>query len=161
MRIVDIGMQIEIVFPFFAQDVVFPSITICNLNQVEASFLKSLNVYGNITLTNLLMDHFIGGHNENINQDDKLFINKTIETLGIDSSTTFLSKSRQKCQNLFISLSFQGKQLKWRHINDLTMGPMHYPTDFGSCCLLVPHIDFEPFQTHLTLGQHIPMNYSG
>ena len=38
------------------QDVVFPSITICNLNQVEASFLKDLGIFGNNMMTKILFD---------------------------------------------------------------------------------------------------------
>ena len=28
---------------------------------------------------------------------------------------------------------------------DQNIGPSYFPTDFGACCLFVPHIDFEGF----------------
>ena len=41
---------------------VFPSVTICNLNQIEADFLIWQNAYGNLERTNLLTKEFVDGH---------------------------------------------------------------------------------------------------
>ena len=79
----------------------FPSLTVCNLNQVEMSFLKENGVYGNITKTNLLLKEFIKGNQGNLSYDDQIFVNETIENLGINLGWTFLERSRQLCQNLF------------------------------------------------------------
>jgi hypothetical protein len=32
----------------------------------------------------------------------------------------------------------------WNQIDEITLGPAYYPTDFGSCCLLIPHFDLKP-----------------
>ena len=40
----------------------FPSVTICNLNQIEADFLIWQNAYGNLERTNLLTKEFVDGH---------------------------------------------------------------------------------------------------
>ena len=70
---------------------------------------------------------------------------RNAEFLGVSSLTRL---SRQKCKNLFISMSFRDKSLTWKDIaiderNHSKIGPSYYPTDFGACCLFVPHIDFE------------------
>ena len=39
---------------------------------------------------------------------------------------------------MYITL-FKGKSLTWK---DGMLGPIFYPTDFGSCCILVPHLYF-------------------
>ena len=49
---------------------------------------------------------------------------------------------------------FRKKSLNWRDIpvderNHNEIGPSYYPTDFGACCLFVPHIDFEGFDPNL------------
>ena len=58
----------------FLQDVVFPSITVCNLNQMEASFFRYLNASGNATLTNLLINEFLNGRPENLTENEKIII---------------------------------------------------------------------------------------
>ena len=63
------------------QDIEFPSVTVCNLNQVEASFLKELNVYGNTTMTKLLFDEFINGHQNNLSQEEEELIEKVYTNL--------------------------------------------------------------------------------
>ena len=75
-------------------------------------------------------------------------------------ASSFTLKTRQSCKNLFISMSFQDKSLSWREVgNDFShqaIGPSYYPTDFGACCLFVPHIDFEgfnPAKENVTYGE--------
>ena len=128
------------------QDVVFPSLTICNLNQVEASFLKENNAYGNITRTNILHNEFIRGRNGTLSQADEIFVNEIKETLDIGLGWSFLEKSMQSCANLFISITFRGMNLTWNQypLEEGIIGPITYPTDFGSCCYLVPHLDLRP-----------------
>ena len=72
---------------------------------------------------------------------------KNADFLGASS---FTLATRQLCKNLFISMSFQDKSLSWREIvgtefSHNAIGPSYYPTDFGACCLFVPHNDFEGF----------------
>ena len=114
------------------------------MNQVEASFLKDFNAYGNITRTNILMNEFIKGRQGNLSKADEVFVNEIKETLSFDEGYSFLDSSMQSCRNLFISISFRGKKLTWNQLHT-TFGPNIYPTDFGSCCLLVPHLHLRPY----------------
>ena len=60
-------------------------------------------------------------------------------------------QTRQSCRNLFIGMDFRGKFLQWKDLpsnknfeyQHYRVGPSFYPTDFGACCLFVPHVDFE------------------
>ena len=131
----------------------FPSLTICNLNQVEASFLRENDAYGNITNTNILLDEFIRGRKGNISKEDESFVNELKEKIGMNSGWNLLERSRQTCTNLFISISFREMHLTWKKINEETLGPILYPTDFGSCCLLVPHLDLKEITSNLSVGQ--------
>ena len=67
---------------------------------------------------------------------------------------SFSHLSSQKCENVFVSMSFQGKSLTWKELPEFwklsaynwsIFGPRFHPTDFGACCRFTPHLDFEPF----------------
>ena len=77
--------------------------------------------------------------------------------MGSQGNADFLGASiltkntRQKCRNLFIGMDFRGKFIEWKDLpsnwnlerQHYRLGPSFYPTDFGACCLFVPHVDFE------------------
>ena len=50
------------------QSVVFPSITVCNLNQLEASNLKMLDIYENDEKRQALLNEFVFGIQENVSE---------------------------------------------------------------------------------------------
>ena len=47
----------------------------------QTSYLKDLNVYGNTTLTKLLFNEFINGHQRDLNNEEEAFIEKVISTI--------------------------------------------------------------------------------
>ena len=134
------------------QDVEFPSITVCNLNQVEASFMKDLGIYGNTTMTKLLYKEYINGHNSTLSHEEEAFVNKVILTDPGNKyiKPSFLIKSSQQCKSLFTSISFQGMEITWKVMrsessyNSLEVGPHHFSTDFGACCTFIPHLHMKP-----------------
>ena len=91
-----------------------------------------MGIYGSKQKSDRIMKLLMGGE-------------ANTDFLGVSSLTQM---SRQKCKNLFISMSFKEKSLTWKDTavnewNHIGIGPSYYPTDFGACCLFVPHIDFE------------------
>ena len=117
------------------------------MNQVEASFLKDVEVYGNVELTDMLMNEFLLGRKGNLSEEHKEIVTKVKEMIGLDF--TFNEWSRQKCKDLFMSMNFRGKLLTWKDLpQDWQLeedhGPYVYSTDFGACCFLAPHLNFEP-----------------
>ena len=128
--------------------------TVCNQNQVEASFLKDLDLYGNTDKIKLLFDEFIHGHQRNLSQNEEELLNDVLKniTFGHRSSTpSFLSKSSQSCKDLFISIDFRQMNLtstripNGSYIQLVTLGPGHFSTDFGSCCTFIPYLHLKPF----------------
>ena len=89
------------------------------------------------------MNEFIKGRQGNLSKADEVFVNEIKEKLSSDEGYSFLDLSMQSCKSLFVSISFQGKKLTWNQQGG-TAGPYKYPTDFGSCCLLVPHLHLRP-----------------
>ena len=114
------------------------------MNQIEASFLKDNDAFGNITKTRILTKEFINGREGNLSKHDEFFVDEIKEELGMSLGWYFTEASRQTCDNLFISVSFRGMKIKWNQIDEGNLGPGSYPTDFGSCCLLTPHLDLQP-----------------
>ena len=92
------------------------------------------------------MNEFIKGRKGNLSKADEVFVNEIRKKLSFDEGYSFLDSSMQSCKDLFISISFQGKKLTWNQLQKgETTGPYTYPTDFGSCCLLVPHLHLRPY----------------
>ena len=131
----------------------WPTITVCNLNQVEASFMKDVGAFGDIESTNILINEFIHGRQEDLTADQENIVNEVKEKIGSDWS--FSDWSRQKCKNLFISMSFRGRTLTWKDLpqdweDEMDLGPYLYPTDFGACCFLAPHLNLEATNWNLS-----------
>ena len=118
--------------------------------------MKDVGVYGNIELTNTLINEFIQGRRGNLTQDQEKIISKVKNKIG--KSRRFFDWSRQKCKDLFISMSFRGRTLTWKDLPqnwraEWDIGPTLYATDFGACCFLAPHLNLEPTNWNLTYGE--------
>ena len=77
------------------------------------------------------------GSQENSNDQGQAYI----------GMSKFTDRTSQDCKHLFIDMKFRGKFLSWRNstFNNWdynSIGPTHYPTDYGTCCLFVPHLNF-------------------
>ena len=112
--------------------------------------MKQLGAYGNVTKTNLLINEFMKGRQNNLKAEEELIVNDVKDYINQGS---FVEQSRQKCKNLFMSVSFRDSRIMWKEIDEVTMGPAYYPTDFGSCCLLIPHFDLKPINESLSLEE--------
>ena len=84
---------------------VFPSITVCNLNKIEASFLKEVGINGDPDAVDTLMKEFIDGRNESLTKVEEDTIEKVKNFIGLNY--TFQEFSRQKCRDLFILITYQ------------------------------------------------------
>ena len=110
----------------------------CNLNQLEASLLKSLDIYGNITLTNLVINEFVKGRQEELTQQEKMIMDKIKLDYNIKKKP-FLNWSYQKCNDLIVNVQFRGMKLTGKDFVE-KMYTIYLGTDFGSCCCIVPHL---------------------
>ena len=111
---------------------------------MEASFMRSHNVFGNVTMTNILTTEFIKGRQDNLTLEEEIIVDDFKWNLEMESGYTLLDWTKQRCENLFISATFRGKYLTWSSMKEFHLGPKPYPTDFGACCWLTPHLDLEP-----------------
>ena len=77
--------------------------------------MKEQGVYGNIEKTNLLIDEFIQGRQGSLSEEGEKFVDGMKYFIGNEWS--FTDVSRQKCRDLFISMSFRGKKLTWKELS--------------------------------------------
>ena len=103
--------------------------TICNLNQIEASFLKDLCVYGNKEQTDALIKEFKLGYKGTASPLHRQTVAKIDNISSENGWYSFSYESSQKCKDVFISLSFRGKSLTWKDLGEMSeVGPWDYPT---------------------------------
>ena len=124
---------------------------------MEASKLKILDIYGNKTKTEALLNEFIFGLEENASQDHENIVEQyrfMFQDTGLGS---FSKATFQDCNDLFISINFQSKNYTWKNVKGVT-GPLYYPTDYGVCCTFVPHLYFEPFNVENTTYEDLYHN---
>ena len=126
----------------------------CNVNQVEASFLMEHGFHGNLSQTSALFDEYISGKKGGLTEDQK----KQLESL--ISSSWYLKEilafapitvlARQTCRNMFLQVSYRGKSMYWRQFDDLTLGPYYYGTDYGACCFFNGEINMKKWPINTT-----------
>ena len=97
--------------------------------------MKQLGAYGNVTKTSLLINEFMKGRKDNLGSEEELIINEVKDYINLTNGGSFVQQSRQFCNNLLMSVSFRGSKIVWNGEHEY----IYYPTDFGSCCLLIPH----------------------
>ena len=112
----DTPLYSSLPFPLI-QEVYFPSITVCNINQVEGSFLKDIDIYGNLSQLNVLYDEYISGRDRDLTSNEESLL-KSIQWIqstnlthgkSITEFTRYLAKKVMHvylCMNLFRLMSF-------------------------------------------------------
>ena len=139
----------------------FPSVTVCNQNQVEASFLKEMNIYGNATKIRHLFNDFINGHQRNLSTEEKK-LSENLKDIFLNISgkgspnPSFFSKSSQGCDDLFTSIRFRNMNLTSNRLPEqrllwIPIGPQIFGTDFGVCCIFIPHLQMKPLDSSFSI----------
>ena len=131
-------------------DITFPSVYICNVNQVTKSFLTRLGI-DNLSDAKLLFEYFLEKGPINLDEVTKEENNMTLETImdkmtdiyGWRRQKRFYNISSQNCTDMILSV-------QWKSNASYTKS--FYPafkssSDYGACCLLTPYLDFEDEET--------------
>ena len=101
--------------------------------------MKKHHINGDIDKRTWMFKEFIKGYDYLPDKNMENFLN------GIKNSTgtkNFLEESNQHCKNMVIDFKFQGNFYSFRDFwNNGTHyhGPWSYGTDYGLCCLIMPH----------------------
>jgi hypothetical protein len=87
------------------QDIIFPSIYVCNINQVTRSFLKTLDVGNSTDNINLLFDEFLDGVGPDSPDDPEALArmsSKLKSVYGWKKSIPFVRFSSQNCSEMLV-----------------------------------------------------------
>ena len=120
------------------------------------SWLNWNSTLPEIIIKDILNKEFITGHQENFNHEYESLLNKFKDDLSLETRYSFRDWTRQFCNTAFISLRYQGKHMTWSQFDHYDYekggnGPKYFPTDFGSCCQLVPNLSFDKMNSNGTL----------
>lgn len=138
------------------QDVYFPAITVCNINQVEASFLRQIDIGRNLSQMNALYDEYITGHAQQHLEPEADAMLQTIQwlkTVDLKRNTSITDFTRQYCENLFVQVEYDGTGMYWREMKLKSVGPFLYGTDYGACCYFCPQVDLKVWPSSATYVQ--------
>ena len=125
-------------------DIKFPSVYACNLNQVTKSFLYEIGIEEiNGFEQQLLLKEFKWGSDsdQELNAHDLDSVNRMIQNMievyGYNHSQDHLSfYAGQECWNMFLKAKWSNYSYEYFYVS-------YYDyTDYGSCCFISPYIDF-------------------
>ena len=121
------------------------------------------NANGSLEKTNTLISEFVEGwpYNHKLTENEQKYLDEVKRIIdkeeGGKKTWSFLNGSRQTCDNLFISIWFRGNRLTWKdlpqYFEEWNIGPYYYPTDFGACCFLTPHLHLKPIDKNKTIAE--------
>ena len=131
------------------KDLYFPSIYVCNINQVSMAKLAQMGLYAKSNdnqkqkdMTADLFWNYVKGnttiYKENITQnvDFSLFEN-LMAKIGWNQDTTFLDVASQKPKDALLRVTWKDYPPKYYFQSFLSL------TDYGACGLIIPNLDFE------------------
>ena len=124
------------------EHVKFPSLIICNLNQVTKSFMKRIGLDENDE-DELIKEFIEGSDSDDLNDDParKNLIENTLKTIEEkfeyhDNRTHIHKISSQNCSEMLMKVKWSKKPEKYffqAYIDS---------TEYGICCFLTPYLDF-------------------
>ena len=137
-------------------EITFPGLIICNVNQVTASFLWSVDIDEDDSVEkNVIFKEFLTGIKENRSEEYQRILtetqNKMGEKYGWTKAKPFWEISSQNCSDMVLEATWKNKYVSRFY------DAYKSSTDYGACCLITPYLDFE---NPATKDVH-PSNYTG
>ena len=165
-------------------DIYFPTVTVCNINQVSQAFLSSIDIdIKDENTAKMLFSQFIDGDpveyaryagagepNPKFEENLKM-LRPTMELVretygwsendsstaadGIFQSTSFAALAVQGCNELILRAEWKLSKLHSFYSSHVAT------TDYGICCTIVPHLDFEnPRTVNLTPSEYTAADFN-
>lgn len=138
--------------------VLFPSVVVCNINQIRKSLFNELGFYENETLVRIMYEDFIKGTKDNSEnstytgdaddfEEDEHHATKRKEfyqvlrnyllSKNISVSKSIIWLSHQECDDMFVYSKWNGSTTYTHGENKRDFG-----TDYGICCWYTPQLNF-------------------
>merc|ERR1719237_1571740 len=144
--------------------VLFPSVVVCNINQIRKSLFNELGFYENETLVRIMYEDFIKGTKDNSEnstytgdaddfEEDEHHATKRKEfyqvlrnyllSKNISVSKSIIWLSHQLCDDMFVYSKWNGSTTYTHGENKRDFG-----TDYGICCWYTPQLNFTEIDLH-------------
>ena len=134
------------------EEIAFPALTVCNVNQVRKSYFEELGIYENETKINHIYSYY-HGHESSIGKDEAYhkITREIIDELddGVKSNGDLKRTAHQACKDMFIRDEWNEER---RYQNNLGAA---YETDWGMCCIYHPKFKELAMQTDEESGKNV------
>ena len=134
------------------EDIYFPSVTVCNLNQARKSFFEEIGIHNNETLKRQILSKYLGDDNDSNHRSQSMELPKNI--LDKLDQLAPLNKSlnwamHQKCQDMFVFSKWNGSMSEGAYDIDYDFG-----TDYGICCWFSPQLNLTEIRENFLLNMN-------
>ena len=134
-------------------DIFFPSITVCNLNQARRSFFEEMGISDNDTLIRQILSEYLGV-GEDVSNGVPLpkdLVDKLNKAAPANKSLNWAM--HQKCSDMFMFSKWNGSVSESLYDVDYDFG-----TDYGICCWFTPQLNFTQVREEFALQQKLLSN---
>ena len=132
-------------------DITFPTMHICNINQLRQSFLNKYEIEESSKEFELLMNEYFEGRNKNLTSKEEQIL-KTIHEKQKDSRNLALESGHQ-CSDMMIFSEWKSQEKTRRHLHDFSAAI----NDYGKCCYIIPQIHFEDDYSQIVNKPNSPL----
>ena len=135
-------------------EVTFPSLYVCNLNQFTRSFLANIDVNEDDEeyAIKLLHRELISGSQTSMTPDDQTFVRKIQEKMAkvydYHNQSHVFDISNQDCSDMLMKVRWSKEPVK------MFYSAFRRSTEYGMCCVITPNLDFWE-------NNSVEMSYSG
>ena len=116
-------------------DIYFPSITVCNLNQARRSFFEEIGIHNNDSLERQILSEYLGvdyrGPSYKLPKD---ILDRLEKVAPANKSLDWAM--HQKCKDMFVMSKWNGSMSPGAYDIDYDFG-----TDYGICCWFSPQLN--------------------
>ena len=123
-------------------EVTFPSLYVCNLNQFTRSFLANIDINeeNEEYAIKLLHQELISGSLATMTPDDQTFVTKIQEKMAkvydYHNQSHIFDISNQDCSDMLMKVRWSKQPVK------MFYSAFRRSTDYGMCCVITPNLDF-------------------
>ena len=131
-------------------NIYFPSVTVCNLNQARRSFFEEIGIYNNDTLIRQILSEYLGVDHNLGSRAIKLpkhILDKLDKVAPSNKSLEWAM--HQKCQDMFVFSKWNGSMSEGAYDIDYDFG-----TDYGICCWFSPQLNLSEIRENFLLKMH-------
>ena len=133
-------------------DVTFPTMHICNINQLRQSFLNQYEIEENSKEFELLMKEYFEGRNKSLTRKEEQSL-KTLDEKLVKINHSFALEFGHQCSDMMVFSEWKSLKKTQRNLHDFSAAI----NDYGKCCYIIPQIHFEDDYSQIVNKPNSPL----